>query len=145
MEYEKPPKRITRQEALKIADDEFSLLMRAYHAGEDGMVRCKTCGIQMEWRGTGIAHWGHYMRREFMWTRYDPNNGAVQCEGCNVGGYGMPKEMRVYLLGIHGEEEVERIEMEHKRMLHAYTIDLIDLSEKFKAKRIEIQTEKGLL
>lgn len=145
MEYPKPEPRITREEALKIADDEFSLLMRAYHASEDGFVRCCTCGELMEWYGTGVAQWGHYMKRQYMWTRWDVTNGGVQCEGCNVYGDGMPEQMRACLVARFGEAEVERLETEHKRMLQVNVFDILELSKSFKEKRMEIMREKKLV
>lgn len=144
-EYLKPAPRITREDALKIADDEFSLLMRAYYASEDGLVRCCTCSELMEWYGTGIAQWGHYMKRQYMWTRWDVSNGGVQCEWCNVYGDGVPDLMRACLVARFGEAEVERLETEHKRMLQVNVQDILELSEFFKEKRMEIMREKKLI
>lgn len=145
MEYPKPAPRITREEALKIADDEFSLLMRAYYASEEGLVRCCTCGEMMEWYGTGVAQWGHYMKRQYMWTRWDVSNGGVQCESCNVYGDGMTNEMRAVLIARFGDAEVERLETEHKRMLQVNVLDILELSKSFKEKRLEIMREKNLI
>ena len=141
--YPKPEKRITREEALKLADGEFSLMMRAYHS-KDGMVWCCTCGVMMDWRGAGVAHWGHYKPRTYMWTRWDPNNGGVQCEGCNSFGGGMEKQMRKYLVREHGEAEVEKIESEFKRELLVGVQDIIELADKFRSKKLEIIEEKNL-
>lgn len=141
--YPKPEKRITREEALKMADDEFSLLMRAYHSSE-GMVWCCTCGLMMDWRGTGVAQWGHYKPRTYMWTRWDSNNGGIQCEGCNCYGSGMEKQMRKYLVSTHGDVEVERIESEYKRELLIGVQEILELADKFREKKLEIIKEKNL-
>ncbi len=143
-EYHKPAPRLTREEALEVADREFSLLMRAYYASEDGSVRCVTCGELMEWRGTGVAHWGHYVDRRYLWTRWDVNNGGVQCESCNCFGMGMRDKMRLTLLARHGVEEVERIEREKVLLLKVNIEEILELSESFRAKRLEIQKEKCL-
>ena len=141
--YPKQEKRITREEALKLADGEFSLMMRAYHSVE-GFVACCTCGLRIEWKGTGTAHWGHYKNRGYMWTRWDPNNGGPQCEGCNSFGDGMEDQMRKHLVSMHGEAEVVRIETEYKRLLQANVYDIIDLADKFREKKNEIILEKKL-
>ena len=143
MEYPKQGMPVSRKEALDAADREFSLLMRAYWA-VNGEVECITCGARMPWKGTGIAHWGHYMNREFMWTRWDVTNGGVQCEGCNCFGDGMQDVMRARLIGRHGEEEVERIEREHKKLLKITAVEIIDLADYFRQKRFEIEAEKQL-
>lgn len=144
MEYPKPGAPVTREEALALADGEFSLLMRAYFASSDGIVRCCTCGVLMEWRGSGVAHWGHYVDRRYMWTRWDVTNGGVQCEGCNCYGMGMAERMRKHLVGRYGEDEVERLEREKKKILRVSTFEIIELSQIFRAKRLEIEQEKGL-
>lgn len=143
-EYLKPAPRLSREEALDVADNEFSLLMRVYYATEEGMVRCVTCGELMEWRGTGIAHWGHYVERRYLWTRWDVNNGGVQCESCNCFGGGMRAQMRAALVARHGIEEVERIEREKVLLLKLSIEELLELSQTFRAKRLEIQKEKCL-
>ena len=143
MEYLKPEPRLRRQEALKLADDEFSLLMRAYHA-DGGFVRCGTCGQEMPWKGTGWAHWGHYIDRQYMWTRWDVTNGAVQCETCNCYGGGETERMRAHLVKKHGEEEVERLEIEHKRLLRITIEEIVELADTFRKKREEIEQEKRL-
>lgn len=143
MSYEKPGPRISRKEALEMADGEFSLLMRAYYS-VDGGVSCVTCGHGMPWRWTGEAHWGHWKPREFMATRWDVKNGGVQCAACNMFGCGEEVKMRAYLLKTYGEEEVRRIEEEHRAYVGFTVYDIVQLSQTFKAKRLEIQEEKGL-
>lgn len=98
----------------------------------------------MPWKGTGIAHWGHYMNREFMWTRWEVTNGGVQCEGCNCFGDGMQDVMRARLIGRHGKEEVERIEREHKKLFKITAVEILDLADSFRQKRLEIEAEKQL-
>lgn len=141
--YPKQAPRITREEALSTADSEFSLLMRAYHSSE-GLVRCCTCGVLMDWKGTGIAQWGHYKKRQYMYTRWDVTNGGIQCQGCNEFGDGMEEQMRLYLINRHGIEEVERIEREYKRELRLNVAEILELAEAFKKKRVEIQKFKNL-
>jgi len=141
--YPKPEKRITREEALKIADREFSLMMRAYHSVE-GFVTCCTCGLRIEWQGTGAAHWGHYKNRGYMSTRWDPFNGGPQCEGCNCFGDGMEDQMRKYLASVHGEGEVLRIESEYKKEFQVNVYDILELADKFREKKLEIIKEKKL-
>lgn len=143
MSYEKAPPRVSRQKALEMADREFSLLMRAYHAVDGGVV-CVTCGREMPWRWTGQAQWGHWKKREFMATRWDPNNGGIQCGGCNMWKDGEEVKMRAYLVKTHGEAEVERIESEFRDLCGFTVEDIIELSSIFKAKRQEITNEKGL-
>lgn len=139
----KPEKRMSRQEALALADRNFSLLMRAYHS-VDGIVTCVTCGVEMPWSGTGVAHWGHWKDRQYIWVRWDPCNGGVQCEGCNSYQGGRQDEMRAYLVQAHGKAEVERIEREFRDMACFSVEDILELNASFEAKLNEIVNEKRL-
>ena len=117
--------------------------MRAYHS-VDGIVTCVTCGVEMPWSGTGVAHWGHWKDRQYIGVRWDPSNGGVQCEGCNSYKGGRQDEMRAYLVKAHGEAEVERIEREFRDFACFSVEDILELNTSFEAKLNEILKEKNL-
>ena len=63
------------------ADKEFSLYIRQKDADKDGIATCITCGKKDHWKK---LHCGHFMSRRHFNTRWDEQNVAVQCPGCNT-------------------------------------------------------------
>lgn len=140
----KRPKVSPRKRALKAADREFSLLMRAKAANYAGLVKCCTCGKLMDWKGTGEAHWGHWQSRGFNSTRWDEVNGGVQCRTCNTYLEGEKQKMEAYLIEKHGMREVNRVQAFSRITIKYSEFDLSQMVRKFREERKAIVKEKGL-
>lgn len=58
----------------------FSEYIRRRDAGENGYVRCISCGKIVHWEQSDA---GHYVNRKHMSLRYDEKNVNAQCRDCN--------------------------------------------------------------
>lgn len=72
----------------------FSRFIRLSHADKRGYVRCYTCGVRKHWKE--IQN-GHFIRRQYLATRFDPRNCRPQCVGCNIYGDGKMVEFSAKL------------------------------------------------
>lgn len=75
----RPKSSITKLKAE--ADKFFSQATRLRFADEDGLVQCVTCPNKKPWKAMQN---GHFMSRRFNSTRFEEQNTAPQCYGCNV-------------------------------------------------------------
>lgn len=144
VERNKKPTTKPRKAALKKADREFSLLMRAIEADEQGIVKCVTCNQRMPWYGTSKAHWGHWQSRGYNSVRFDPKNGGVQCLKCNTYKEGEKEKMKAYLIRRYGETEIMIIEAKAKLGSKVSNFDLEQMAEKFSEERKNVCEQKKL-
>lgn len=78
----------------KELDSLFSKYIRLSHASKAGNVRCYTCGKLKHWKKIQC---GHFIRRQYLATRFDPRNCRPQCVGCNIYGDGKMVEFSAKL------------------------------------------------
>ena len=69
----------------KKADKYFSLYIRRLDSDTNGMAVCVTCKAIKHWKELQC---GHYITRNHLSTRFDPQNVGAQCVGCNMYGGG---------------------------------------------------------
>ena len=110
----------------KEADRLFSLLVRQENADEEGMVTCCTCGKAMHWRK---IHCGHFMSRRHQATRFEKENTAPQCSGCNTFGQGKQYEFGMYLDKKYGKGTAQEMCELSKTELHRKQSDFKELCE----------------
>lgn len=95
-------------ELVKILDTEFSFNVRARAVvAGGGLARCVTCGKP---GGMADLDCGHYITRAIFRTRWLMKNTGPQCPKCNRYLNGMAHAFRAYLVAVHGEEEVRKLE-----------------------------------
>lgn len=63
-----------------------SRYVRLSAANKRGYVLCYTCGKRAKWNDG--MQCGHFIRRQYLATRFDLKNLKVQCIGCNIYGDG---------------------------------------------------------
>lgn len=78
----------------KELDAVFSRWVRLSHADASGWVVCYTCNTRYHWKK--IQN-GHFIRRQYLATRFDPRNCRPQCVGCNIYGDGKMVEFSAKL------------------------------------------------
>ena len=98
-------------ETIRKMDQNFSRLVRYRAASKGGFAQCFTCSvidsvIQMDC--------GHYIDREWLNTRFNPDNCRVQCRKCNRHLDGNKKRFSVLLLNYLGKEEVIQLQERSK-------------------------------
>jgi hypothetical protein len=118
----KRKKPTARKLAKRYADD----WCRAYaHKMFDN---CVTCGAGKE----KVLQWGHLLTGECESTRWDIDNFAIQCSGCNMR---HEHDFTIYLdwfMRERGPVRYEALVARHHKPAHFKTADLIEIGNAFK-------------
>tara|TARA_R100001015_G_C4607066_1_gene162159 strand:- start:286 stop:675 length:390 start_codon:yes stop_codon:yes gene_type:complete len=114
------PKKIKRSTIVKKLDIIFSKFIRLSNADANGMCECVTCGNLYHWKKIQA---GHFMSRRFYATRWDIENVAPQCYGCNVMSQGQQYKYSLYL----GKSLSEKLYLKSKKTQKFSDNDLKDL------------------
>lgn len=70
---------------IKIADAAFSKYIRLSGQDENKIIRCFTCGKEMDYHE---AQCGHFIGRSNLYLRWDTRNAKNQCNSCNCWKHG---------------------------------------------------------
>ncbi len=98
-------------------DKAFSRFIRMRDADDSGLVRCVTCGREYHWRD---GHAGHFIKRQYLATRYDPRNAHFQDAYCNTYRGGALVEYTLYMIKRYGQEVIDEL-MKAKHQTVRYT------------------------
>ena len=120
----------------KKLDTIFSLYIRLRDSNEFGIVRCFTCWVEKNYK-EGMQN-GHFMSRKSYSTRWDEENCAPQCYGCNVMQQGQQFLFSKYIDEKYGEgysqvllikskQTAKFADFELQEMIDNYTKALKDL------------------
>ena len=101
----------TRTKLIREADRLASLYVRQKDANDDGLVECYTCPNTNHWKKLQNGHW---IVRQYKYTRWDEDNMRVQCYACNFLFNGRPHIFRENLVNELGEERVKALETRAK-------------------------------
>lgn len=88
------PKPKSAAKLRKELDAVFSRYVRLKFADANGNARCYTCGAYKHWKELQN---GHFIRRQYLATRFDERNCRPQCVGCNMFGDGKTVEFSARL------------------------------------------------
>ncbi len=103
----KPTPRLPSIKSLKRrADRLFSLFIRKRFADAYGRVSCVTCQARLHWKK---ANAGHFIKRQFVATRYDARNCHVQCVHCNLYRGGELIEYNAFMLRTYGQQTIDEL------------------------------------
>lgn len=107
----KPTKKSRLAKEIKIGelDKVFSYYIRLRDADDNGGVVCISCGKYHFWYNSGMDN-GHYIKRQWMGTRFNKVNCNAQCRYCNHYLQGNDVEYRKNLIHKFGQEAVNLIE-----------------------------------
>ena len=129
-----------RTKLIDKADHEFSRYVRRSRSGKDGWVACFTCGKKYEWKK---LHCGHFMSRRHMNTRWEENNVAPQCIGCNTYRSGEQYIFSQNLDRIHGEGTSEEMLILSRQTTKLDLADIEEIWQKYKKLNKELD-EQGI-
>jgi hypothetical protein len=118
--------KIKRSTIVKNLDTVFSQYIRRKDA-IDEIAECVTCGKKDHYKK---LHCGHFQSRRHYSTRWDENNVAVQCYGCNISNQGQQFLFAKYL----GLELAEQMVLKSKQTVKFSDADLQDMINAYKNK-----------
>jgi len=75
------PKKPSRKTLVRKLDKLFSEYIRKRDTNKNGYGLCCTCAKRLHYKE---GHAGHFMSRRHYSTRWDEENVALQCAGCNT-------------------------------------------------------------
>lgn len=124
----KTPRKTTElAKAIKDADRQVSTHVRQTRADKKGLVKCYTCTVILPIKR---IHNGHYISRQYKFTRWDLDNCRPQCFACNVIKKGNSHLFRRNLVLEIGEARVLALEKRSERL---FTLSPQDKSDFIKS------------
>ena len=109
----------------------FSRYIRQRDAIE-GIAECVTCGRKSRWQD---GHAGHFIKRQYLATRYDPRNCHFQDAYCNTYRGGALIEYTLYMQKRYGQATVDELmALKHRTVKHSRA-DLEALIERYSIPR----------
>ena len=133
----KLPRLLPSLRSLRLKLDKlFSIYIRRRFEDKHGRVLCVTCGDRLHWKE---ANAGHFIKRQFLATRYDERNCHVQCVRCNLYRGGELIEYYGFMLHEYGPGVVEELK-EMKDTTAKFTrTDLMAMIDRY----VAIAKERG--
>jgi len=98
---------MTDKKLIKELDQIFSKYIRLRDSVND-IGFCITCGKPVIWKH---ADCGHYIKRQYMATRFDEQNCNLQCKRCNYCEQGADEKYKIAIDKKYGKGTSERLEM----------------------------------
>ena len=116
--------------ATAVVDGEVKYIPR-----QVGQCVCVTCGKVQAWdSGIKGMHTGHFLASRRNSILFEETNVAPQCSHCNFYLSGAPQAFRRWMLAVHGEEVVERLQ-HLKTTIRSFERDeLVDMRLEFQSR-----------
>ena len=126
----------------KELDKWFSLYIRLRDATTEGAVICVTCNKVSHYK-SGMQN-GHFQSRRFMATRWNEQNCAVQCIGCNCFKQGEQFRFSIYIDSKYGEGTSEHLEVLARTIIKFSRIDYEEKISYYKSFVDKLKKAKGI-
>jgi hypothetical protein len=118
-------KKPSRKTWIKKLDTIFSQYIRQRDADKKGYCTCCTCGKKLKIKE---IHCGHFMSRRHYSTRWDEENCAAQCSGCNTFNQGEQYKFALYLNNKYGGDKATELLIKSRE---SCKLSIVDLEEKY--------------
>ena len=115
----------------KQLDRVFSEWTRRRLADSRGMVRCVSCGTVKHWKEQQC---GHFVTRARLATRWEPQNTAPQCVGCNMFKQGNAIGYSRWLLNRYGQSIFAELDELSRKPVKFSRADLAAMIEEYQGK-----------
>ncbi len=126
----------------KELDKWFSLYIRLRDSNEYGMAQCCTCGIVKPYN-KGIQC-GHFQSRKHLSTRFDEQNCAAQCIGCNMFKQGEQFKFGMSIDAKYGSGTAEELQFLAHQTVKYTRVDYEEKISYYKSTVNKLKKEKGL-
>jgi hypothetical protein len=126
----------------KELDKIFSVFIRLRDATDEGMVQCCTCNKVGHYK-SGMQC-GHFQSRRHHSTRWNEENCAVQCIGCNCFKQGEQFRFSTYIDSRYGEGTAEYLEGLARIIKKFDRIDYEEQISYYKSIVDKLKKEKGI-
>ena len=123
------PKTPKRKTLVRKLDQIFSLYVRTRDADKKGYCKCCTCGKKLKIKE---IHCGHFMSRRHMATRWDEENCASQCVGCNTFNQGEQYKFALFLNTKYNTDKSSELLQKSRNTVKYSITDLEEMIEHFK-------------
>ena len=121
----------------EVLDKTFSLFIRLRDTDRNGIFTCCTCHEKKEWHQLNA---GHFISRRFMNTRWDEENVAPQCYGCNVMQYGQQYLFAKWIDKTYGEGKADELLQRSREVVKFSDYELREMIELYKQKLMQLKT-----
>ena len=125
-----------RSTLIKNLDAIFSKYIRTRYS-KNGMVECVTCKRQYE---ISKIQNGHFISRKHYATRWDEENVAPQCYGCNVMKYGEQFLFSKWIEQTYGEGKADELLQRSREVVKFSDYELKEMIELYKQKYMQLET-----
>ena len=126
----------------KELDKWFSLYIRLRDATTECAGMCVTCNKVSHYK-SGMQN-GHFQSRRFMATRWNEQNCAVQCIGCNCFKQGEQFRFSIYIDSKYGEGTSEHLEVLARTIIKFSRIDYEEKISYYKSFVDKLKKAKGI-
>ena len=130
--------------AIKSADKQFSIFIRLRDSNKQGYAKCCTCWRKKHWKKMDC---GHYIKRQFLSTRWDERNCAIQCKSCNKFEQGAQDKHAEYIRKKYGQKVLDELEFKHsyekRHKTKFYVFELQKIACKYKLKTEKLLKERS--
>ena len=121
-------KRPTLRALRRKLDKAFSRFIRFRDMDDKGHCACKTCGKVSHW---SEGHAGHFIKRQFLATRYDARNAHFQDPYCNTYRGGALIEYTLYMQKRYGQSVIDELMRLKRTTVHFKRADYEEMIERF--------------
>ena len=112
-------------------DKVFSEWSRRRFADSNGNCRCVSCGAVKHWKEMQA---GHFQKRHYLATRWEPENVAPQDSACNVFKGGNLAAYAAWGVNRYGPDWPARMVAQSKRVMKLGRGDLLAMIEEYQNK-----------
>lgn len=120
----------------------FSIYIRLLNATDDGWCVCCTCGKWFHWRDITC---GHFQKRHHAGTRFNEQNCAAQCRGCNSYNDGQQYLHGLYIDNKYGKGTAKKLVSLARAHGKIHKHDEKTIAAFYRGEAREIAKQKGLV
>lgn len=137
-------KTATKEKSLHVIETELDLIFSKFIAFRDykNGWNCFICGCKIPSKGNGET--GHFIKRQYMPTRYSETNCNFICFDCNRDDKDHEKHYRFAMIRTYGIKEVERLESAKNGLQKFMKSEIQEMIDHYRMEVAKLSKEKHL-